>query len=144
LCECCRGTIDGMLAEAPGLLQIEEVGALYTLIFRVVHWPSPNHSLRRGWCFPLSVAVPAAALPGGRLRRPLAYGVRSAGTCGCRCPDRLAVECPCVPGRADARHCGPTRSLALGSGNSRIRQLAIAVADALAGYGENRQAGGPG
>src|SRR5262249_5584256 len=93
-----RGTIDGMLAEAPGLLQIEEVGALYTLIFWVVHWaPSPNHSLRRGWCLPLSVAVPAAAQPGGRLSRSLAYGVSPAGTCGYRSPHRLPADCLSEP-----------------------------------------------
>src|SRR5262249_8392308 len=69
-----RGTVDGVLAEAPRLLQIEEVGALYTLIFRVVHWaPSPNHSLRRGWCFPLKdakgtklVLLGTGAGPGGQ------------------------------------------------------------------------------
>jgi hypothetical protein len=65
-----RGAINGMLAEAPSLLRIEEVGALYTLISRVVHWaPSPDHSLRRAWCFPLCVAAPAAAVPASLLPR---------------------------------------------------------------------------
>ena len=43
------GAIDGMLAKAPRLLEVDEVGALDSLIFRVVHpAPAPSHSLREG------------------------------------------------------------------------------------------------
>ena len=42
------GAIDGMLAKAPRLLEVDEVGAFDSLIFRVVHpAPAPSHSLRR-------------------------------------------------------------------------------------------------
>ena len=71
-----RRAIDGVLAEAPGLLQVDEVGALNSLIFRVVHpAPAPSHSLRKDRHFPLCVAGLAVARPGvARHGRQLAQG----------------------------------------------------------------------
>src|SRR4051812_21533396 len=82
------GAVDGMLAEAPRLLEVDEVGALDSLILRVMHLvPAPSHSLGRVRHLPLCVAPPAETrLSGFQLQQPAA-ATRPCGRCGQGNPD---------------------------------------------------------
>src|SRR5436190_3435997 len=89
------GAVDGMLAEAPRLLEVDEVGALDSLILRVMHLvPAPSHSLGRVRHLPLCVAEPAETRPEDRQWPSPASGMRPAGTCGCRSGCTQPSDCP--------------------------------------------------
>jgi len=67
-----RRTIDGVLAEAPSLIQIDEIVALDALILRVVHpAPAPSHSLGKGRHIPL--VADAAPILGPSSRQTLTH-----------------------------------------------------------------------
>src|SRR6476660_2765979 len=92
------GAVDRMLAKAPRLLEIDEVGALDALILRAVHpLPAPSNSLRKDRHLPLCVAVLAIALPADRPQQPVVCEATPGGTCGCRSLRRFPSDFPQRP-----------------------------------------------